>query len=102
MKAKLVIAFVFLIMVCMSVASVEYKLVRSFGVAFDLFASVFAVFVLLGALLRAPEGYEDENGFHIVALADVVPLSPSQYIRRLAPFSLCARSSPRRFSNGSM
>jgi hypothetical protein len=26
--------------------------------------------VLLGALLRAPEGYEDENAFHIGALAD--------------------------------
>jgi hypothetical protein len=50
---------------CVSVASVEYKLVMSFGIAFDLFASVFALFVLLGALLRAPEGYEDENAFHI-------------------------------------
>ena len=65
MRAKLVIAFVCLIMVSVSVASVEYELVMSFGIPFNLFASVFALFVLLAALLRASEGYEDANGFHI-------------------------------------
>ena len=79
MKAKLVIAFVFLIMVCVSVASVEYKLVRSFGVAFDLFASVFAVFVLLGAILRAPED-EDENGFHILCASGRHPAMAPQFL----------------------
>jgi hypothetical protein len=74
MKAKLVIAFVFLIMVWVSVASVEYELVMSFGILFNVFVSVFALFVLVGALFRAPEGYEDENGFHTGALADAVPL----------------------------
>ena len=68
-KAKSVIAFVFLIMAWGSVASVEYELLTWLGILFDLFVSVFALFVLLGALLRAPEGYEDENGFHIGALA---------------------------------
>jgi hypothetical protein len=33
-------------------------------------ASVCGLIALLGALLRAPEGYEDETGFHIGALAD--------------------------------
>jgi hypothetical protein len=74
MKAKLVIAFVFLMMVWVSVASVEYELVMRFGILFNLFVSVFALFVLLGALFRASEGYEDENGFHIGALADAAPL----------------------------
>jgi hypothetical protein len=74
MKAKLVIAFVFLIMVWVSVASVEYELVMCFGILFNVFVSVFALFVLVGALFRAPEGYEDENGFHTGALADAVPL----------------------------
>ena len=66
MKAKLVIAFVCLIMVWVSVASVEYELVMSFGIPFDLFVSVFGLFVLRGALIRAPKGYEDEKGFHIL------------------------------------
>ena len=35
-------------------------------------ASICGLVVLLGALLRAPEGYEDETGFHIGALADAV------------------------------
>jgi hypothetical protein len=69
MKAKLMIAFVFLIVVWVSVASVEYELVMCFGIPFNVFVSVFALVVLLGALLRVPEGYEDENGFHIGALA---------------------------------
>jgi hypothetical protein len=69
-KAKSVIAFVFLVVLCVSVASVEYDPVMRFGILFNLSVSVFALFVLLGALLRAPEGYEDENGFHIGALAD--------------------------------
>jgi hypothetical protein len=73
-KAKSVIAFVFLVVLCVSVASVEYGLVMRFGVLFNLFVSVFALFVLLGALLRAPEGYEDDNGFHIGALPDHVSL----------------------------
>jgi len=80
MKAKLVIAFVFLIMVCVSVASVEYKLVTSFGIPFSLFASVFAVFVLLGAILRAPEGYEDENGFHILCASGRHPAMTPQFL----------------------
>jgi NADH:ubiquinone oxidoreductase subunit H len=70
MKAKFVIAFVFLIMVWVSVARVEYDLIMRFGILFNALVSVFALFVLLGALLGAPEGYEDETAFHIGALAD--------------------------------
>jgi uncharacterized Tic20 family protein len=73
MKAKLVIAF-FLILICVSIVSVEYELARGFGILVNVFVSIFALFVLLGALLRAPEGYEDQNGFHIGARADVVAL----------------------------
>ena len=47
-------------------------LVMRLGILFDVSVSVFALSVLLGALLRAPEGYEDESGFHIGALADAV------------------------------
>ena len=45
-----------------------------FGILFSFFVNVSASFVLLDALLRAPEGYEDENGFHIGVLADAVVL----------------------------
>ena len=68
-KAKAVIAFLFLIMAWVSVASVEYELLTRLGILFNLFVTVFALSVLLGALLRAPEGYENDNGFHIGALA---------------------------------
>ena len=80
MKAKLVIAFVCLIMVWVNVASVEYELVMSFGIPFDLFVSVFALFVLLSPLLRAPEGYEDENGFHILCAGGRGPALAPQFL----------------------
>jgi hypothetical protein len=102
MKAKLVIAFVFLVMLWVSVAGVEYELVMWFGIVFNLFVSVFALCVLLGALFRAPEGYEDENGFHYWCASGRRPAVASQFVpAALLPFSLCSRSSPRRLSNGS-
>jgi hypothetical protein len=68
------IALIFMVVLCASVACVEYKLVMRFGTRFSVFASVFALLALLGALLRAPEGYEDESGFHISVLADAAVL----------------------------
>jgi hypothetical protein len=73
-KAKSAIAFIVLVVIWVSVAGVEYDLVMRFGILFNVFVRFLALFVVLGALLRAPEGYEDENGFHIGALADAVPL----------------------------
>jgi hypothetical protein len=73
-KAKSAIAFIVLVVIWVSVAGVEYDLVMRFGILFNVFVRVFALSVLLGALLRAPEGYEDQNGFHIGALADAVAL----------------------------
>jgi hypothetical protein len=102
MKAKLVIAFVFLVVIWVSVARVEYDLVMRFGILFNVFVSVFALSVLLGVLFRAPEGYEDENGFHIGATSGRRPAVAPQFVpAALLPFSLWPRSSPRRFSNGS-
>ena len=68
-KAKSAIAFIFLVVLGVSVAGVEYDLAMHFRIASSV-ASVCGLIVLLGALLRAPEGYEDETGFHIGALAD--------------------------------
>lgn len=72
-KGKLVIAFILLAVFCVAVVWAEYELVMRSGITFGV-ASIFALLVVLGALLRAPEGYEDENGFHIGALADAVSL----------------------------
>lgn len=45
----------------------EYKLVLHSGIAFSLFAGVAVLVALRGALRRAPEGYEDDAGFHVSA-----------------------------------
>jgi hypothetical protein len=50
-----------------SAAWTEYKLVVHSGIAFSLFAGVAVLVPLLGAMLRAPEGYEDAHGFHVRA-----------------------------------
>jgi hypothetical protein len=68
--AKSVIAFIFLVMVWLILATLECDLALHFGILCTAFLSVLALSLLLGALLRAPEGYEDGNGFHIGALAD--------------------------------
>jgi len=73
MKAKSVIAFVFLIMLWVSATGVEYDLAMHFRILSSV-ASALALVVLMGGLFRAPEGYEDQNGFHIGALADAVAL----------------------------
>ena len=71
-RAKSVVAFMFLVVLWVSVASVEYNLAMRFRILSSV-ASVCGLFVLVGALLRAPEGYEDDTGFHIGALADALP-----------------------------
>jgi uncharacterized membrane protein (DUF373 family) len=65
-KANPLIASILLVVLCASVACLEYDLVQRFEYLASLLAGVFGLFVLLlVALLRAVEGYEDENGFHI-------------------------------------
>ena len=73
-KMKSATAFIFLILGCATVAGVEYNLVMGSETLSSLFASVFGLSaLLLVALLRAPEGYEDENGFHISVVAVGAP-----------------------------
>ena len=68
MKAKSAIVFIFLILIWVSAAGIEYGLAMRFRILSSV-ASVLALVVLLSGLFRAPEGYEDENGFHIGAPA---------------------------------
>ena len=62
-KVKSVIGFIFLVGVCVTSLWAEYNLAVRFAIMFSV-ASVAGLLALLGALLRAPEGYENENGFH--------------------------------------
>jgi hypothetical protein len=73
MKAKSAIALVFLTVIWTSAAGIEYSLAMHFPMLSGV-ASVLGLAVLLGGLFRAPEGYEDENGFHIGAPAGVAGL----------------------------
>jgi hypothetical protein len=73
-SAKSLVAFMFLVLLWVSVTSVEYALVMHLGILSDVLVSVLALSLLLGALLRAPEGYEDKSGFHIGAPAGAVLL----------------------------
>jgi hypothetical protein len=66
-KGRLVIAVILLGALCVSAVWAEYNLVMRFGIMLTVFAGVCGLFLLLGALRRAPEGYEDENGFRIRA-----------------------------------
>jgi hypothetical protein len=64
MKAKSAIAFIFLILIWVCAAGIEYDLAMHFRILFSV-ASVLGLVALLAGLSRAPEGYEDENGFHV-------------------------------------
>jgi len=64
---KLMIALICLVVFCVSAAWAEYKLLLYFGIVFSLFANTSVSVALLGVLLRAPEGYEDTDGFHVRA-----------------------------------
>ncbi len=68
-KGNLAIAFFLLAVLYLGVVLAEYNLVTRSGITFSV-VGISGLIVLLFALLRAPEGYEDETGFHIGALAD--------------------------------
>ena len=64
---KLLIVLISSVVFAASAAWTEYRLVLHFGIAFSLFAGVAVLVALRGALRRAPEGYEDDDGFHVSA-----------------------------------
>jgi len=65
-KVKSMIGFIFLVGVCVTSLWAEYNLAVRFAIMLSV-ASVAGLLALLGALLGAPEGNENENGFHIRA-----------------------------------
>ena len=65
-KPKLITAFIFLALLCVSALWAEYNLGMSVGIVFSI-ATASVLLAVVGALVRAPEGYENESGFHIRA-----------------------------------
>lgn len=61
---KVIAGSICLAVFCTSAVWVEYKLVKSLGGVISLFALTSAAAAILVALLRAPEGCEDGDGFH--------------------------------------
>ena len=66
------IGFIFLVGVCLTFLWAEYNLAMRFPIMFSV-ASISGLLALLGALLRAADGYEDENGFHIPTRREQAP-----------------------------
>lgn len=60
------IAFVFLVVLCVSAVWAECNLAMRFGILFSI-VSASALLAVLVALVRAPGGYEAKNGFHMRA-----------------------------------
>jgi hypothetical protein len=65
-RARLGIAFIFVVEVCVTAVWAEYNLAMRFGIIFSI-VSASGLLAIVAALLRAPEGYENENGFHVRA-----------------------------------
>jgi hypothetical protein len=61
---KLIMGSMCLALFCTSVAWVEYKIVLSLGSGLSLFALTSVSAAVLVALLRAPEGCENADGFY--------------------------------------
>lgn len=62
---KQIMGLICLALFCPSVAWLEYEMVLNFGSMLILFAAAPVLTALLVALLRAPEGYERPDGFHL-------------------------------------
>jgi hypothetical protein len=61
---KTIMGSICLAVFCTSAAWVEYKIVTSLGSVLSLFALTSMSAAVLVALLRAPEGYENADGFY--------------------------------------
>jgi len=61
---KLVMGSMCLALFCTSAAWIEYKIVSSLGSVLSLFALTSVSAAMLVALLRAPEGCENADGFY--------------------------------------
>jgi hypothetical protein len=65
MTTKNIAGLICLASFCAGAIWVEYEAISRFGGAFIVIAAASVLAVLLGALFRAPEGYEGANGLHV-------------------------------------
>jgi hypothetical protein len=64
---KKTVVLICLALFCAGVVWVEYEIMARFGSGLILFVVASALAALFGALVRAPEGYERADGFHVRA-----------------------------------
>lgn len=62
---KLISTVVSLVLFCASAIYAEYILALRLGIGFTLFVSISGLALLSSALRNAPEGHEDQGGFHV-------------------------------------
>jgi hypothetical protein len=62
---KKTVVLICLALFCTGVVWVEYEIMAHFGSGLILFGVASALAALFGALVRAPEGYERADGFHV-------------------------------------
>ena len=73
-KTNPLITSILLAVICASIGCVEYDLAMRSEILSSIFASILGLFVLLLVVLfRAPEGYENEDGFHVSVVAAGAP-----------------------------
>jgi hypothetical protein len=76
---KIIAGIICLASFCAGTIWVEYEAISRLGGAFVLIAAASALAVLLAALFRAPEGYEDPDGLHI--RPDTRRFGPTRQVR---------------------
>jgi hypothetical protein len=64
---KQTVRLICLALFCAGAVWVEFQMVLRFGSGLVLFVVASALAVLFGALVRAPEGHERADGFHVRA-----------------------------------
>jgi hypothetical protein len=63
---KQITGLICLVSFCAGAVWVEYQMASRFGAAFVLIAGASALAAICAVLYRAPAGYEDADGFHIL------------------------------------
>ena len=64
---KKIMGLICLVLFCVGAAWVEYEMMLHFGSAVIFVFAASALAALAGALVCAPEGYEQADGFHVRA-----------------------------------
>jgi hypothetical protein len=77
---KQITGWICLVLFCAGAVWVEYQMALRLGAAFVLVAGTCALAVICAAVYSAPEGHEEDRGFHILPRR-----GPSRPARHLQP-----------------